>query len=101
MDEIGTTTAKQALVAWALGVAGHGKPGPARPGPKMAWPIGPNHVVGPGLGRNLWPDRSNGPGLGRKNEKLLKARPDGPTIFLPDGPGLGRKTWPDIGPGRA
>jgi hypothetical protein len=50
-------------------IAGHGKPGPtspARPGPKMARPVGPKHAVGPGLGRIFWPDKSNGPGLGRK-----------------------------------
>jgi hypothetical protein len=42
-------------------IAGHGKPGP-----KMAWPIGPKHAVGTDLGRIFWPDRSNGLGLGRK-----------------------------------
>jgi hypothetical protein len=50
-------------------IAGHGKPGPigpARPGPKMARPVGPKHAVGPGLGRIFWPNKSNGPGLGRK-----------------------------------
>jgi hypothetical protein len=64
---------------------------PDQPGPKMAWPIGPKHAVGLGLGRNLRPDKSNRPGLGRKNAKLVKARPDGPTILWPDGPGLCRK----------
>jgi hypothetical protein len=49
---------------------GHGKPGPtgpARPSPKMARPVGPKHVVGPGLGRKIWPDNLAGPGLGKKN----------------------------------
>jgi hypothetical protein len=57
----------------------------------MAWPVGPKHAIGPGLGRNLRPDRSNGPGLGREKYEISEGLARRPDNILARRAGLGQK----------